>query len=727
MSSDSSVAVAAAEELPVALRPLQEEPARTSSSPPPPAPVAHWQPGERDAWRVLLPTAAWDEAAAVLGLSDAARGYVLEGIGDAAIAAAGIERPHGARIGTWRSKPWLDLLLGYGPAAISRLFGLGGGNWRATPEALRGFVATYELDVVGTVRAFPPSLVDDLLPALLPLADVRIAELAARRLLQLGATVGEGALGWLLEHAEHAAWALTSSALADDGGKAKAARLALHELAARGHRATVEAAARAFGVDPEALLVVRETKDLPSFWKPDRIASPILCNGKRLPAESLEMFVRLHASRDSRAAEQLDALLPAFTRESLEGFAMDVFGAAIWRPKSSTTELWPEVLGRYGGDAAVEVLAGKLRKEWDGDETLLETSCEVLRRIGTPRAIVGLAHLADKRRAHEGMNPAQDAAEEALASLARGRGATPRELVGDAIATLGRGVTQPRTLSFGPRSFRVELASDLSPMLFDEDGGRIEQLPRPRTSDDEAAVTLAKQELQQLRAKLTLVRPVALALLEDDLVDGRRWLRGQLEAWLRGDELFGHIARHLVWGMWSAAGERLSPAFVEDRVLRPLNAGGAAAERVGLLHPVELSDDVLSHLRQATIARGQQPPFAQLERQTFPPSPEELLSTSVERFTGARLRLRRPLLRGWRQGPIDDQTAHLYWIERRFECGVTAELVHSGIDCGDAPPSSVKVKSLRFRGATGLVALSQVPVRCVSEAIRDAQELASGA
>lgn len=731
MSVDATIVEASSEEVPAALRSVMNESALegATSSPPAPAPCAHWLAGQREAWRAELPAPAWDEAAATLGLSDAAKRYVLEGVGDAAIAAAGIERPRGPRIGVWRSKPWLDLVLGYGPAAISRLFGIGGGSWRVTPEALRGFVAAHELEVARIARAFPPSLVDDLLSALSPIADVRIADLAARRLLEVGADVklGKAALGWILANADHAAWALTASALSEEGsGKAKAARLGLHELATRGHRAAVEEAARAFGVDPDALLVVRETRELPRFWHPDRIAGPVLVNGKRLPTDSLEAFVRLHASRDVRAAEQLTDLIPAFTRESLERFAMEIFGAAIWRPKSRTTELWPEVLGRYGGDAAVEALAGKLVSEWAADETLLKTSCTVLQRIGTPRAILELAQLADKRRTHEGMNPAQDAAEAALTNMARDRATTPRALVGKAVAAVGRGVTHARTLSFGPRAFRVELDSHLSLVLVDDDGAHIEQLPRPRNSDHEAAVVQAKQQLQQLRAEVRFVGPVALALLEDDLVQGRQWRIETLEAWLRVDEVFRHLARHLVWGLWNGAGELVSPALIEQDKLRPTDDRMSGADRVGLLHPVELTDGTLSRLRELAARAGVQPPFAQLAREVFRPSPEELRAGAVTRIAGARLRLRRPLLRGWRQGPVDEESAHMYSIERRFDDGVTAELVHSGINCGDAPPSSVKLEVLRFRGAAGLLALSEVPARCLSEAVRDASEIASG-
>lgn len=726
MSADS--AVAALEELPASLRPRMAEPPRPTLNPASPPPVACWQPGQRESWRSLLPAASWEEVAGTLGLSEAARCYVTEGTGDPAVASAGIERPHGPRIGVWRSKPWLDLLLGLGPAAIARLFGLGGGNWRATPEALRGFVAAHEFEVARIARSFPPSLVDELLAALVPIADVRIADLAARRHSQIGAgpASGAAALGWLLANAEHAAWALAATALTDGGGKAKAARLGLQELSARGHGAAVGAAARAFGVVPDALRVEPETAALPRFWNPARIAAPLLANGKQLPTEAVEVFVKLLASDDLAADEQLARLDPVLSRDSLERFGLDLFHAAIWRPKSRTTELWPKVLGRYGGDAVVEELAAKVTHEWEDDETMPKVSCEVLRRIGTPRAIAELARLAGRRRSQVGIDHVQDAAEASLASLALARAMHPRALVGDAIAPLGRGVSQPRTLSFGPRAFRVELDAQLSLALFDEEGARIAQLPRPRKSDDDEAVTRSKEQLQQLRDQLALVAPVVLAQLEDDLVHDRRWPRVQLEAWLAGDEVFRHVAKHLVWALWSDQGELLSPAFVEDGRLRPTTHDAARPDRVGLLHPADVSAEMLASLRETTAARGLQPPFAQVDREVYRPSPEETQAESVERFSGARLRLRRPLVRGWRQGPIDDDTAHIDWYQRRFECGVTAELLHSGIDCGDAPPSSLKLGGLRFRGTAGLLVLAEVPARCLSEAVRDAAELASG-
>lgn len=719
--------VAAGEDLPLSLRPSKGEALRPSLNPPPPPPLACWKPGQREAWRSLLPAAAWEEVAVALGLPDDTRRYVLEGTGSAATASAGIERPHGPRLQVWRSKAWLDLLLGLGPAAISRLFGLGGGSWRATPDALRGFVAVHELEAARIARSFPPSLLDDLLSALTPIADVRIAELAGRRLLQVGADskIGAAALGWLLANTTHAAWALVELAQAEENGRAKAGRLGLQALLALGHRNAVDEAARAFGALPEELVVTRHTAELPRFVNLAQISAPVLVNGKRLPTEAVEAFLKILASHEPSAAEQLAQLDSAFTRESLERFALEVFGAASARPKSAPTELWPEVLGRYGSDAAVEQLSSKLKKDWAEEASLLRISCEVLRRIGAPRAIVELAHLVDKRHTHEDVDPPRDAAE-ALERLASSRGTTPRELIGDAVGKSGRGLTQARTLSFGPRAFRVELDAQLSPMLFDEEGSRIAQLPRPRKSDDEAAVSQSKQQLQQLRAQLALVAPLALTLLEEDLVEGRRWRRLQFEAWLETDPLFRHLARQLVWGWWSESGELLAPGLVDEGRLRPIIEGAAQSDRVGLLHPVDLVAEQLASLREATAARGLQPPFPQLDREVFRASPAERGAQTLERFAGARLRLRRPLLRGWRPGPIDEQTAYLNWIQRRFECGVTAELLHSGIDCGDVPDSSVKLKGLRFRGAAGLLELSEVPPRALSEACRDATVLASG-
>lgn len=662
-------------------------PLRASTAPPAPEPVTRFATGQREEWQQRLPASAWAEVASALGLSEEVGRHVLHGEGDPAALAARCERPTGARIGVWRKRPWLDLLLGLGPAAVARFLGLGGEQVRTTPGALCGFVATFGLDAVEAVVRLPDALFDEALPALLPIGDARLAHRAARRWTQLGVDAERSApaFAWLAAHPAHASWGLVAAALGDAPGPARAARVALRGLAERGLRAAIDDAAAAFGVEP-ATLLTEEVVALqpPAFFRLHAVRRPSLRSGEVMPEPALQTLVSLllQAPADSAAFDEVKA---ACTEDSLAAFAIDVFESFRARTTSKSTVLWPSALAAFGGDAGVLALVSAMRDR-DGRfsaPVLAAAACETLERIGSALALALLHALACEPHSLLEPSALQDAAEAALDRIARARALARSELEDAWVPHLGM------------------------------DGGA------DAGSPDAGRILATKR----------LLAAANLARYERALVERRRWSYEAFRARMAAHPSHQEAASQLVWGAWDER-EVLVAVLVlaggELRRIQKPDEGSftGSSERIGILHPLDLTARVHAVLSPLAQARKLQPAFAQLDRESFPLGAEEASSDTLVRFQGRTLSTRRLLPRGWRQATPTNE-ALLDRFERALPDGTRAVLTHSGIDMGDAPPRAVKLGSLAvWRGAAPVMLGSVHPVT-MSELIRDVEGLAS--
>ena len=638
------------------------------SSASPPNPNVAFLDGQQSAWRARLPSSGWAEVAQTLGLDEHVTGFVLEGRGDADAIAARLVKPTGPAIGLWRKQPWLDLVLGLGPGPVARLLRLRGDSLRATPEALSGFVAVFELEAVDALVCLPDALVDDALPALMPLGDLRLVDLVTRRWTQLGVTSARGraAAAWLNAHPTHAAWGLVVSAREMTTGRARAARIALCALAGGPLDAPIQEAARHLDVDLASLVAEEEVPvQLPAFWKPERARALVAATGGDLPAGYTEALAALLVKSGARATE-LGAVRGRCTEESLRQFALDVFHAFMHKTGAKTVVLWPAALIAFGGDPAVVELARALRDDRFVHPPVAGSACDVLASIGSPLSIAALVVVAGATRALDCWSELEPTASARLDAVAAERGLTRAELEDRTVAAL-----------------------------------------------DGSVETHAE-----------LVAAAQSAWLERALRERRRFARAALLGWVDAHPSFGHMARQLVWGTCGDDDVISSPAVVEGSELCSLL--GASSITVGphlrLVHPLDLDSDERARCQEAARARGLRPTISQLERESFVLTADEASSDALTRFAGRKLGLGRRLPLGWRRGPA--QNAIVSRLERPYPGGIIAALHHSDIDLGDAPPRTVTLRALTFeRDGRTTTSLGEIDPVMMSETIRDLELL----
>jgi len=303
------------------------------------------------------------------------------------------------------------------------------------------------------------------------------------------------------------------------------------------------------------------------------------------------------------------------------------------------------VLGYFGSDEAARRLTPELRR-WPGDGLSARAALglEVLGLIGTDVALMHLHGIAQKLR----FKALQDKAQAKIESIAEARGLSVEELADRLVPHLDLESDGTRRLDFGSRSFRVRFDEHLRPLLLDEEGKPMRDLPSPSKQDDGEKATAAVEAWKALKKDIKTVAATQLERLEQALARRRRWTPEVFHSLLVQHPLLGQLVRRLLWGVYREGSlmavfrvaEDLSYADLSDQPYQP----GAEVE-VGLVHPLETD---LKAWRQIISDYAILQPFPQVERPVYrAPAPDYKNKVAAP---GRILRLEK---RGWHRGEVE--------------------------------------------------------------------------
>ncbi len=268
---------------------------------------------------------------------------------------------------------------------------------------------------------------------------------------------------------------------------------------------------------------------------------------------------------------------------------------------------------------------------------------EALKAVDTPMATMTVALFARAER----FPRMQRATATFLDELAERAALTTLELEDARVPALGLDELGHRTLDYGPRSFKVSVGEDLTPILVDSSGGRFLEPPRKRESDDAFKVQLARDEWDLLSRGLRHVLLAQSDRLEQLMLQGWRWDAARWDENVRNHPLMCHFARSLLWGVYENEegdeGHAPRAPTLLFRVAEDLTLADSADDeialptsgRIGVVHRRDIPRDVAS--RWASIFTDYQiaTPFDQLSREVFEPTDEELPLDQVSRLSDA--------------------------------------------------------------------------------------------
>ncbi|QIK71321.1 DUF4132 domain-containing protein [Propioniciclava coleopterorum] len=403
---------------------------------------------------------------------------------------------------------------------------------------------------------------------------------------------------------------------------------------------------------------------------------PLVVDGMRLDDE-LTGTVLGCAVRGVNDPDLAPRPLVAAVRERMRGkdrdaFALPLMSAFLTNGGKPADRVWFMAAGYLGADGFVHALTPLVR-EWPGQSQHARAvlGLDVLAATGTDAALQAISGIANKSK----FKGVQAAAQESLAKLAALRGLTVDQLEDRVVPDADLDERGTRTLSYGPRSFRVSLSPQGKAVIrdLDEDGRPVGKprttLPAPNSKDDAELAAAAKADFALLRKQLTEVAKIQTARLEKAIVTGRTWAGDEHAELVARHPVLNALIRPLVWQVFAADGapEALVRVTEEqdyvtvDEETYELPDGAVLA----LAHPLALPDEVKDAWRAHLVDHDLIAPLEQLDRATFelpagatgtrlqPPAgtvnPGTLVST-LERM-------------GWRRGaPADAGVVSLLWL-----------------------------------------------------------------
>lgn len=280
------------------------------------------------------------------------------------------------------------------------------------------------------------------------------------------------------------------------------------------------------------------------------------------------------------------------------------------------------------------------------------------------------------------------AAAQALDFAAASLGISREELEDKIVPTLGFGENMERIFDYGSRQFAVYLTPALELEIQDGEGKRLKNMPAPGKRDEEEKAAAAYEEFKQLKKQLKSVAANQKLRLEQALTSERLWKAGQWKELFVKNPVMHQFAIGLIWGIYTDGALGDTFRYMEDGSFNTVDEEEfdfPDEGMVGLVHPIELSEEALAAWKEQLADYEVTQPISQLERPMYRVAETEKGTKELTRFGGMLingLSLSGKLLgMGWYRGSVQDAGVYSTFYREDGEIGI--ELEFSGSYVGD--------------------------------------------
>lgn len=478
-------------------------------------------------------------------------------------------------------------------------------------------------------------------------------------------------------------------------------------------------------------------KTPPAGWvQVDKLPALKYSTGKRVAPETVRYLLhRQSRAREIRADLEARPLFELIDRKSSGDFALEILKGFV-NGGARVEDRWSlTVAGLLGDDRVVPLLLSQIPVWVDSFRgKIAEYAVQALALLGTDLALLGVDSMAIRYRSK--YKNIGKAAVEAFAEAAQAAGLTPDELGDRVVPWLGFEPGKPRLID---KKIQVSIGLDFKLQYLDLEKRKSVAAPK-------------KPELKELGASLREVVKAQQLRVENLMVRQRRWPAETWREMFLAHPLLVPFAVRLVWGAHDGAGTLLGTfRALEDRSLTdaadnifepPMTAV------VGIVHPLELKEDLtrawITHLADNEI----EPPFPQMERPVVLVKQEDRALKIFKKFHGKTLNgmtfKGRAERLGWSRGSVVDAGGISSYRKGFPAAGVDVLIsvegmfigmdMYSEITLGNAlfvQSGSVKFGSYNYdepedEGDERLLPFGEVPPIVYSEAMGDLQRIAAG-
>lgn len=344
----------------------------------------------------------------------------------------------------------------------------------------------------------------------------------------------------------------------------------------------------------------------------------------------------------------------------------------------------------HGGEGMIQVLYGQIQ-EWPraARGAMAAEAVRALALNGSPTALLLVDQISRKFKFRQ----VKSAAAAALTSAAKELGISREELEDRIVPDLGFDEKMEQTFDYGSRSFTVMLSPSLELEVYDENGKKLKNLPAPGKKDDLEKAGAASDRFKQLKKQLKTVAANQKLRLEQALSAERLWQAAQWRELFVRNPVMHQFAIGLIWGLYDQDGLKSTFRYMEDGSFNTLETEELSEEEyelpeegtIGLVHPIELSEEMLAAWKEQLSDYEITQPFEQLSRPVYPMTEEERGQKEMTRFGGMLLNglsLSGKLQgQGWFRGSVEDGGVYSFFYREDGNMGV--ELEFSGSYVGD--------------------------------------------
>jgi hypothetical protein len=462
--------------------------------------------------------------------------------------------------------------------------------------------------------------------------------------------------------------------------------------------------------------------------------------------------VKLRDSEKNAPDEMIMALLVAYASNGTIALNPEAKVIAAVLEEKDVSELALQVLMRWL-EAGAEA-----KKKWvlafsavQGDYRVIEVlkknieqwplnargaiACEAVRALalnGSNTALMIVDGISRKFK----FKQVKEAAASALSYAAEALGMEKEELSDKIVPTLGFDIRGERCFDYGGRIFTARLTPLLTLEVYDEDEKKLKSLPAAGKKDDADKVAAALEEFKSLKKLLKNTASIQNMRLELALSSNRLWSRENWTNLFVENPIMHQFAMGLIWGIYEHGKLKDTFRYMEDGTFNTKDEEEyevPEAAQIGLVHPIELSEEEIQLWKEQLQNYEIKQPFEQISRTVFKVDHMDQSSKTVDRFAGTIINslslLGKLTSFGWYRGSVVDGGGYYSFYKEDKRLGIGVELEFSGTFIG-MESEEVTVYELTFykagsieRGSyvydtvkeNNLIKPSQVPQRLYSE------------
>lgn len=401
-------------------------------------------------------------------------------------------------------------------------------------------------------------------------------------------------------------------------------------------------------------------------WLFDKPFKPVhKLDGTEAGEDYLKAIVLSYANLDPLGRSQTAVTLAEqLNAADLHDFASEVFGR--WYDGGAVAkQKWVLYFcAIHGSDSLLNSYLSYI-KSW-ADNMRGAIAAEAVKALalnGSSSALMVVDNLSRKFKNKQ----VRAAASSALTSAAEQLGITTEELADKIVPDPGFDENLCRVFDYGPRQFNVYIRPSLELEIFNGEK-KVKNMPKPGASDDKEKADAAYNAFKEMKKQIKAVVTAQKQRLEYVMMCDRKWTtEGWRELFVK-NAIMHCFAIGLVWGIYEDGKLTSTFRYMEDGSFTTSDGDEFELPEnalIGLIHPIELDENLLDEWKEQLEDYEITQPFEQLSRKVYTPEESELQLKKLKRFKGKSINsislINKMLKFGWYKGYAEDAGIFYYF------------------------------------------------------------------